>query len=430
MKKNLLNILFVCVGFAMITSCFKDDCESERTFVRWDPVFKTLEDLRTDISVGVARELENPGNIYYYNGFLLINEVLEGVHIIDNRNPENPQNLAFIDIPGSRDMAVKDEVLYIDSYLDLLSIDISDPRNPVLVHREEDVFQAYIPFSEEFGYIVEYVETDVHEVVNCSDDRWNGGWFWRDDVIFLDASSSFGNGSSNANESGFTATGGVGIAGSMARFAIAKDHLYALDQWQMQVFSLENTIPQPINKVTVSGGIETLFPSGDYLFIGSRTGMIIYDNTDPTAPYHYSTFEHAAACDPVFVSGNTAYVTLREGNVCANASNQLDVIDVSNMRNPSLIMSYDMHNPHGLSVVDNTLFLCDGSAGLKVYDVSKPKKIDENLLDHISTYEAFDVIVLPPGDLVMMIGEEGFYQFDASDTRNLKEISFIPVLKR
>jgi hypothetical protein len=158
--------------------------------------------------------------------------------------------------------------------------------------------------------------------------------------------------------------------------------------------------------------------------------MIIYDNTDPTAPYHYSTFEHAAACDPVFVSGNTAFVTLREGNACANAVNQLDVIDVSNMRFPSLIESYPMFNPHGLSVINDILYLCDGADGLKVFNVEKLKKIDENLLDHLRAYEAFDVIVLPPGNLVMMIGADGFYQFDASDPADLKEISFIRVNRK
>ncbi len=429
--KNVRPILMFSLFSALIlSSCFKDTCESERTYVRWDPVFKTLEDMRTDISVQPAKELENPGNIYYYNGYLLINELLEGVHIVDNRDPENPVSLSFIDIPGSRDMAVKDDVLYVDSYLDLLSIRISDPRNPVLLHREEDVFQSFYPVNDEFGYVVEYVETDVQEVVNCSDDRWSGGWFWRDDAIFLSADANFQLNSSTAENADFGTSGGVGIAGSMARFAIAKDHLYALDQWQMQVFSIETTIPQQINKVGVNAAIETLFPSGDYLFIGSQTGMIIYDNTDPTAPYHYSTFEHAAACDPVFVSGNTAFVTLREGNACVNAVNQLDVIDVSNMRFPSLIESYPMHNPHGLSVVNDILYLCDGSAGLKVFNVEKLRRIDENMLDHLAAYEAFDVIVLPPGDLVMMIGADGFYQFDASDPEDLKEISFIRVNRK
>ena len=124
MKKQRLFLLLSCLCIAMFSSCLKDNCESERTYVRWDPVFKTLEDLRTDISIESARQLENPGNIYYYNGFLLINEILEGVHVIDNRDPENPQNVSFIDIPGSRDMAVKDGSLP----LDILEVDNSAVR--------------------------------------------------------------------------------------------------------------------------------------------------------------------------------------------------------------------------------------------------------------------------------------------------------------
>ena len=40
--------------------------------------------------------------------------------------------------------------------------------------------------------------------------------------------------------------------------------------------------------------------------------MFIYDNTNPQAPYFLSRFQHAEACDPVFVEGDYAYVTLRE----------------------------------------------------------------------------------------------------------------------
>lgn len=428
--KRLIPLLLTCALIGVgVSSCVKDSCISERTYVRWDPVFKTLEELRTDIKVEAPRELQNPGNLYYYQGFMLINEVLEGVHVIDNHDPENPENLAFIDIPGSRDMSVKDNILYVDSYLDLLAIDISSPTSPTLVHREEDIFQSYIPFNDEFGYIVEYVETEVYEKVNCDDDRWGGGgWWFRDDAVFIDVAFDFNGAFSNtADGIQLESGGGVGTGGSMARFTIAKNHLYALDQWQMQVFNVEQTDPLPVNKISMNWGIETLFPSGDYLFVGTTTGLLIFDNHDATAPYHLSTFEHAMACDPVFVSGDLAYVTLREGNFCTNASNQLDVIDISNIEDPRLIETYPMHHPHGLSVINEILYLCEGDQGLKVFDVENSRKIDENRLSHVTGHDAFDVIVLPPGDLVMVIGADGFYQYDASDPRNLKELSKISV---
>jgi hypothetical protein len=41
--------------------------------------------------------------------------------------------------------------------------------------------------------------------------------------------------------------------------------------------------------------------------------MFIYDNSNPQAPVQLGVFQHARACDPVFASGDRAYVTLRDG---------------------------------------------------------------------------------------------------------------------
>jgi len=174
-------------------------------------------------------------------------------------------------------------------------------------------------------------------------------------------------------------------------------------------------------------GIETLFPMAGSLFVGSNNGMLIYDISNPANPTYRSTFAHATACDPVVVSGSTAYVTLRDGNNCFGFVNQLDVIDVSNLDNPTLIRSYPMDNPHGLSVVDETLYLCEGLFGFKTFDASDSREIGNRILDHISGFQAYDVIVLPPGDHVMVVGQHGLYQFDASQRDDLKQLSVISV---
>ena len=56
-----------------------------------------------------------------------------------------------IKIPGNIDMAVKDDVLYADSFIDLVAIDISNINAPREVHRVEDVFpyNAYQAIGED-----------------------------------------------------------------------------------------------------------------------------------------------------------------------------------------------------------------------------------------------------------------------------------------
>ena len=84
-----------------------------------------------------------------------------------------------------------------------------------------------------------------------------------------------------------------------------------------------------------------------------------------------------------------------------------------------------MKNPHGLGKSGDLLFICDGSAGLKVYDASDPKKIGENLIYTYPDINAYDVI--PLGNLLVMIGDDGLYQYDYSDVRNIRLLSRIEV---
>src|SRR4029078_894787 len=109
----------------------------------YEPVFKRIDEMRIPASFGAARSLESPGKIFYYKGYLLINEMNKGIHIIDNTNPQSPVNVGFIDLPGTLDMAVNNDILYADSYLDLVGIDISNPLAPVEVNRVTDVFQSF-----------------------------------------------------------------------------------------------------------------------------------------------------------------------------------------------------------------------------------------------------------------------------------------------
>ena len=426
MTSNFRNlILALCCAMAF-TSCLEDKCTRTTTFIQFDPVFIPVDEIRPGIAFSGVRELVDPGLIYIYKDYLFVNERREGLHVFDNSNPEAPVNLGFIEIPGNLDMAIKDDVLYADLYLDLVSIDIKDPLNPVLMGRTDAVFASFYPLFEEAGYAVEYVPTERTLEVDCSDGRWGNPWFRGvDDQMFVnvDFASSNGGGAE-------VVANATGVGGSMARFALAKDYLYALDDYRMRVFDIKSDMPKLENTVEADWGIETLFPYGDYLFIGANAGMFIFDNQTPTNPSLIARFEHAVSCDPVFVTDDVAYVTLRGGDFCGGWNNQLDVIDVSDIDDPRLMRTYPMDNPHGLAVVDETLFLCEGEFGLKVFDAEDDQAISQNLLDHIRQIHGFDVIALDNGNHLVVIGLDGLYQYDASDKSALKELSRIEVNRR
>lgn len=425
--KKINYFLAICVVFSFIIfqSCTQDLCNRSSTFVRFDPIYLQVDEIRKDIQIQGAQTLKTPGKLYYYNDYIIINERREGLHIVDNKDPENPQNIAFIKIPGNIDMAVKNGVLYADNYIDLLAIDIENPAAPKLITRVEDVFNS-LGLNEDLGHLVYYEETTVTQEINCTDNRWGNPWFFEGERFFadVDLASSAGD-FAPINNAGLPTSTGIG--GSLAQFTLTKNHLYVVDEWNLKIFDVSDCDnPDFVNTVNVGWGIETIYPYLDNLFIGAADGMYIFDNSNPLTPRFLSKFEHARACDPVVVDGDIAYVTLRDGTTCEGFNNQLDVVDVSTLTRPQLLKTYPMENPRGLAVRNNKLYICDGDAGLKSYDVTDWETIDENQLAHIKGFSTYDVIALPD-DILLVIGEDGFYQFKIENEKDLREISVIPV---
>jgi hypothetical protein len=431
----LLLISGIIVAIAIIfTSACSDKVEITQKYTKMEPVYLTPEAMRAAFTVEAPQEVSNTGKIYLYGNYVFLNQPGEGIHIIDNTDRENPEIISFVNIPGNYEMAARGNRIFADSYLDLVVLDITDPRNVVLTKRIEDIFlelaQQNQYFDPELGIIVDYEATEVVEV---TEGEFSGAfpsyYYYDTGIAFRGAFSSMDMAMSNfAPES--TPMVQTGIGGSMARFTIMKEHLYSIDNSKMTVFDISDLDnPVPGAKLNIGWGIETIFPYKETLFIGSQTGMLIYDNSNPDFPTHLSTFEHIRSCDPVVVENDIAYVTLRGGTGCRNDfTNQLDVIDVSNLSNPVLLKTYPMTNPHGLGIEDGILFICEGDAGLKVFDATDINAISEHLLAYFGEVHAFDVI--PFNKNLIMVGEDGLYQFDYSDPEDIQFLSMIPIERK
>lgn len=410
----------------LLVSCVKEDCTRVMTFTKHHPVYKTYDEIRVDPVLEGARSLEKPGKIYLYGSLILVNEIDEGVHIIDNANPSAPNNIAFIAIPGNVDIAMQGNIMYADNYTDLLAIDISDINNIRLEKRVEDAFPNY-GSDPQNGVLVKYIQEEVTEEVKCDDaSAWGGG----PQVFDQGLATTNNTGGGVAASAGATGREAVGLGGSMARFAVYGNNLYVVDNQDMHIFDIATAgNPSKVNQVQIGWGwgIETIFPHEDKLFIGSNTGMFIYDNSNPSNPTYMSEFQHADACDPVFVDGDFAYVTLRSGTLCQNFTNQLDVIDITNLNNPSLVSTTQMSNPHGLTVADEKLYLCEGDEGLKVFDVSNKQTIAENQLFHDNSLTTYDIIKVPNANRLLVVGKGGFYQYNSDNPADLKLLSQIVV---
>ncbi|MBD0332474.1 MAG: hypothetical protein ICV66_07445, partial [Chitinophagaceae bacterium] len=195
---------------------------------------------------------------------------------------------------------------------------------------------------------------------------------------------------------------------------------------QLYAFNISNaTDPQLINKKDIGWNIETIYPFSDKLFIGSATGMFIYNISDAANPLPLGQFSHVRSCDPVIADDKHAYVTLRSGTTCQGFSNKLDVLSIDNVTKPNLVKTYPMTNPHGLSKDEDLLFICDGRDGLKVYDAKDANNV--KLITIIPGMDTYDVIT--DNNIAIVVAKDGLYQFDYSDRNSIRQISKISLSK-
>lgn len=400
-------IWIILLGCIALSSC--DKIESKGMYLARVPIFETMESIRAKANpVSGPTAIVQAGKIYIYQDYLFINEPGKGIHIFNNVDPSKPLAMAFLSIPGNVDLAVLDGKLYADSFTDLLTFDLENPASPKLLTRNKDVFKVLL----EMDYI------------NNTTDRIITGY--RDSLVSYSQKDKYSPYDRKDNVY-YETNSGSGQGGSMARFTIANKHLYAVDQTTLHLFNVQNASqPAYVKDIKIGPGIETIFPFKNNLFIGSNTGMVIYDITTASAPVELSRYSHIRACDPVVVNEKYAFVTLRAGVVCGGQQNLLEVIDIQDLTKPMLKNTFTLENPHGLALSDQTLYVCEGKFGLKSFDASDVSQIGNKLLETQKELTSIDVIA--GSKSLIVVAEKGVHQYDYSNKAKLKELSIIPII--
>ncbi len=145
--KTAIRTTALVFSVILVASCGKE--KNNREVDGYKPIYATAQDLES-IDVSASEPLENPGRIYLYENYLLVNDQAKGIHIYDNTNTSSPQEVSFIAIPGNLDFSVNNGMLYADNITDMIIIDISNPGTPEYKNRIEDVFPVQ-QFPDEFG---------------------------------------------------------------------------------------------------------------------------------------------------------------------------------------------------------------------------------------------------------------------------------------
>jgi len=438
--KKLVFVLYA--GVIALSGC-NDTVTETVTYMINEPVFMSADEFRSSVKVVVEPvPISNYGKMCFYEGYIFISESEKGIHIVDNRNPSHPQSVGFIELLGNADLAIRNGKLYADAFIDLVWFDISNPAKPELEGRLEDVFLKYnymplpqpdneygIDYSMCYnwttggsrGIVVgwkakERTETNTHTYNRW----WGGGVYYATDMASPMLSNSVSRQSSSSG-------GSTGVNGSMSRFTLYRDYLYTVINGYMDIFDLSGDEPVKASEnISVGWDVETIFSYKENMFLGSSTGMRIYSVADPVTPEYMSSVSHVVGCDPVVVEDDMAYVTIHAGNFCGQNNNDLLIYDVSDVRQPRHIVTYAMTKPKGLGIDNGTLFVCDD--GLKIFNAANPQTIMANRLAHYSGMDGFDVI--PFDNVLIMIADDGLYQYDYSDLTKITQLSKLPIVKK
>jgi len=229
----------------------------------------------------------------------------------------------------------------------------------------------------------------------------------------------------------FSDPGVTGKSGSITRFAVSGNYMYALDQNKVLVYDISNP-GDPIlrNTVETDYGLETIIIYDGTIYLGSRTSLYILDISVPENPKIISKTDRAEAffggCDPVVVRDIYAYSTIKIlANICGNISqiSALITFDVSSKQNPVQVNSFPLNIPEGLGYNDNYLFVCDeGDDKIHIFDITVGSS--PVYFDAIELTDPVDLIT--DGNRMIVSSKTDFVIYDISDINNIIKLSVIP----
>ncbi|MFH0922254.1 MAG: hypothetical protein V1913_18065 [Fibrobacterota bacterium] len=178
---------------------------------------------------------------------------------------------------------------------------------------------------------------------------------------------------------------------SYATFAVIDSFLYYIDGGSLTTLNIAHPeSPVTLSTLYLGWGVETLFPTDKYLFLGETRGMRIFDRSVPAAPFEIGAFTHARACDPVVVRDTLAFVTLRSGSVCGLTRDTLLVISVKDPAKPVALSGATVPTPYGLAVKDSLLYVAAGLNGYRLFNIARPNNL--SLVANLTTIPSIDFI--------------------------------------
>lgn len=123
--------------------------------IKHKPIYLDYQTLRDSVQVVEPEPIESLNRLYLYDNYIFLVERNRGFHVIDNSDATNPVNVAFVNVPGNSEISIRDGYVYVDSYVDLVTLDARDASQIIEVDREQGIFpwDAYQNIDDENIYL-------------------------------------------------------------------------------------------------------------------------------------------------------------------------------------------------------------------------------------------------------------------------------------
>ncbi|MCZ4318448.1 hypothetical protein O4H26_05560 [Aequorivita viscosa] len=130
--KQIYRLILIAFAMAIFQSCCRNgDCDEIDDFPgsmvvsAYEPVFMERPAFENSVVLSPIQPVINAGKIYVVGTYLFINEKNEGFHVFNNENPANPLPIHFIESPGATDLAIRDNVFFINQATDLIAVEVN-----------------------------------------------------------------------------------------------------------------------------------------------------------------------------------------------------------------------------------------------------------------------------------------------------------------
>ncbi|WP_291727897.1 hypothetical protein [Bernardetia sp.] len=345
---------------------------------------------------------QNHNKIIAIDNFLLHNIPNEGWVVHDIKDPASPTFRGFLKVEGSTDAVIRNGILYTQNQNDLVGISVGD----------------------NFENVEEPNRKRIKDLFENGNGRGS-----QDEIKFYPAQGTKGSRSSKktliassdtedideflkkyAPAISLNGTQGNSVQGSMSRFALSENTLFAIDKNNLHIVELDKkTLKKAEKSIRVSSDatIETAFVSYNRLFIGAKDALYILGISNLNRLEEPQKFSHERSCDPVVATRDYAYITLNAEGECEGQDSRLEIVSLKNGISGAVLSNFiPLDAPRGLALSSSEqfLFICDRNK-LKVFDILNPREPKEKYSS--SLIDAYDVLIHEEKLIVVGKNREG-----------------------